>query len=489
MSKTVKKNYIYNVAYQILVVLAPLVTAPYLSRVIQPDGIGKISFIESVVSHFSLIAVMGISSYGQREISYVQDDLEKRSEVFWNTKLLGFCTSGITILVYMLFTLFQKENSLLYLILTLNLLAVFFDITWFFQGMEDFAKTVTRNLIIKILQILFIFVFIKEKKDMILYVFGLGLFTLLGNLSLWTYLPRYIKRVPVSRLRPFKEFKTVLSLFIPSVATQIYLVLDKTMLGMITGSEYENGYYEQAMKISKMLLAFVISLSTVMVPRIGYLYEHKRKSDIERYMYRGYRFVWFLSVPMSLGIVMTAGNFVPWFLGTGYEKVIPLLKILAFLIPVIGINCVTGAQYLVPTKRQNIFTMTVSIGAVTNFCLNLILIYYFKSIGAAIASLAAETVIPMVQLVMVRKEISVSRVLGEGVHYYFAGAIMVFVLIPIAKQMTPSILHTVIIILVGAVVYFAVLLLEKDEFFISNATGILNLIKRKVIKYLTGRTK
>lgn len=475
--KSIKKNYIFNVAYQILTILTPLITAPYLSRVLQPDGIGRASFAESIVSYFSLVAVMGISSYGQREISYVQNDISKRSEVFWNAKILGFCTSGVTIIFYIVFALFQKENTTLYLILTLNLVANFFDITWFFQGMEDFAKTVTRNAIVKIMQICYIFLFVKDKTDLPLYVLGLGLFTMLGNLSLWPYLPKYITKVKLSALKPFKDFKVVLSLFIPSVAIQIYTVLDKTMIGIITGSEYENGYYEQAMKISKMLLVLVTSLSTVMVPRIGHLFENNKKDEIQRYMYRGYRFVWFLGIPMCLGIIMTADNFVPWFFGAGYEKVIPLLKILSFLIPLIGINNVSGTQYLVPTKRQNIFTLTVSIGAITNFCLNLVLIYFFKSIGAAIASLAAETIIPIVQLILLRKEISPLRVIKEGVHYYIAGAIMVAVLIPISDSLSPSVLHTLIITAIGATVYFTVLLIEKDDFFISNIKSIFKNIK------------
>ena len=475
--KSIKKNYIFNVAYQILTILTPLITAPYLSRVLQPDGIGRVSFAESIVSYFSLVAVMGISSYGQREISYVQNDVAKHSEVFWNAKILGFCTAGITIVIYIIFSLLQKENATLYLILTLNLVANFFDITWFFQGMEDFAKTVTRNAIVKIMQICYIFLFVKDKTDLPLYVLGLGLFTMLGNLSLWPYLPKYITKVKLSALKPFKDFKVVLSLFIPSVAIQIYTVLDKTMIGVITGSEYENGYYEQAMKISKMLLVLVTSLSTVMVPRIGHLFENNKKDEIQRYMYRGYRFVWFLGIPMCLGIIMTADNFVPWFFGAGYEKVIPLLKILSLLIPLIGINNVSGTQYLVPTKRQNLFTLTVSIGAVTNFCLNLVHIYFFKSIGAAIASLAAETIIPIVQLILLRKEISPLRVIKEGVHYYIAGAIMVAVLIPISDSLSPSVLHTLIITAIGATVYFTVLLIEKDDFFISNIKSIFKNIK------------
>ncbi len=479
VQRSIKKNYVFNVFYQILTLITPLVTAPYLSRVLEPDGVGRVSFVESIVSYFSLFAVMGISTYGQREISYVQDDIEKRSKAFWDTKILGFCISGIAILVYVFFALFQKDNSTIYLILTFNLVANFFDITWFFQGMEDFVKTVTRNAVFKIIQIIYIFSFVKRKEDILLYVLGIGLFSALGNLSLWAYLPKYIKRVHVSDLRPFKDFKVVWSLFIPTVAIQIYTVLDKTMIGLITDSSYENGYYEQALKMSKMLLALVTALGAVMVPRIGYLFEKGDKEDIRRYMYRGYRFVWFLGIPMCFGIIMVAPNFVPWFFGAGYDKVVPLLQILSLLILAIGINNVTGIQYLIPTKKQNIFTMTVIIGAVTNFCLNMVLIYFFKSIGAAFASVTAESIIAIVQLIIVRKELSPAQVIKEGIHYYIAGVIMVLVLIPITKLLTPSVFHSIVIALSGALVYFLVLLLEKDEFLLSNIKMVTNrLIKR-----------
>ena len=475
--KSIKKNYIFNVAYQILTILTPLITAPYLSRVLQPDGIGRVSFAESIVSYFSLVAVMGISSYGQREISYVQNDVAKHSEVFWNAKILGFCTAGITIVIYIIFSLLQKENATLYLILTLNLVANFFDITWFFQGMEDFAKTVTRNAIVKIMQICYIFLFVKDKTDLPLYVLGLGLFTMLGNLSLWPYLPKYITKVKLSALKPFKDFKVVLSLFIPSVAIQIYTVLDKTMIGVITGSEYENGYYEQAMKISKMLLVLVTSLSTVMVPRIGHLFENNKKDEIQRYMYRGYRFVWFLGIPMCLGIIMTADNFVPWFFGAGYEKVVPLLQILSLLIIIIGFSNVVGLQYLIPTKRQNKFSISVMLGAVVNFCMNTFMIYFFKSIGAAIASVVAETVVTMSMIIFIRKELSARLMLMEGRNYFIAGAVMALALLPLARLFSPSVIHTLVMVVVGAAVYFAVLLIEKDDFFISNINSLFKNIK------------
>ena len=471
--KDIKLNYIYSAAYQVLLLIMPLILAPYLSRVLEPDGIGTASYVESIVAYFTLFATMGISTYGQREISYVQDDAEKRSLVFWNAKILGFCTSAAATLIYMAFALMQKELSTLYLLLTMNLVAVFFDITWFFQGMEEFGKTVMRNAIIRLLQIIYIFLFVKTKEDLPLYVLGLGLFTALGNLSLWAYLLRYIKKVDIHALRPFQDIKVVWSLFIPTIAIQIYTVLDKTMIGLITGNSFENGYYEQAIRVSKMLLSVVTALGTVMVPRVGNLFGKNEIFEVRRLMYRSYRFVWFLGIPLCFGLIMVAENFVPWFFGPGYDKVIPLLRILSLLILAIGINNVTGVQYFIPTKRQSLFTLTVIIGACTNFTLNMVLIRYFQSVGAAVASVAAETAIAVTQLVLIRKELSSGKRLSEGVHYYIAGAVMVLILWPVCRWLSPSALHTAMIVACGAAVYFLTLLVERDEFFLSNVKSVL----------------
>ena len=475
MVKSIRKNYIYNVFYQVLLLVAPLIVTPHLSRVLGPDGVGTVSYAESIVAYFTL---MGITTYGQREISYVQNNLEARSAVFWNTKLLEFFTSAVAICIYVGFAMFQRELATVYLVLTLNLVSVFFDVTWFFQGLEEFGKTVARNAFFRCLQIVYIFLFVRTKNDLPVYVLGLGLFTTLGNLSLWAYLPKYVQRVSRQNIHPFRDIKTVWSLFIPTIAIQIYTVLDKTMIGLITGSSFENGYYEQAIKIARMLLAMVTALGAVMVPRIGYHYGNGEHAEIRRLMYRGYRFVWFLGIPLCFGMVLTARNFVPWFFGDGYEKVIPLLGVTAFLILAIGINNVTGIQYLVPTKRQNLFSLTVIIGACTNFCMNLILIHFFQSIGAAIASVTAETVIAVIQLILVRKELSPWQVLQEGTHYYIAGLVMALVLWLCGRVFSPSLLHTALLVLIGATVYFAVLLLEQDAFFIENTKKILSKLHR-----------
>lgn len=477
--KSIKRNYVYNMGYQILLLITPLITTPYVSRVLGADGIGTVSYAESVVSYFSLFATMGITTHGQREVSYVQNSRENRNAVFWNSVILKFITSFFVLLIYLIFASFQ-DNSIVYYVLCCNIIAVAFDITWFFQGLEEFEKIIFRNVIFKIVSIIYIFATVKNKEDLVLYVIGLAIFTFLSNLSLWACLSQYIEKPHLKLLHPFKDFKIVLSLFIPTIAIQIYTVMDKTMIGLITKDPFENGYYEQALKMSKMVLTIVTSLGTVMIPRIGYYFKNGESNMVRTLMYRGYKFVWFLGIPLCFGLFMISDNFVPWFFGTGYEKVSLLLKILSFLILAIGINNVTGMQYLLPTMRQNLFTLTVMIGAITNFCLNFILIYFFQSIGAAIASVLAESIIAIVQLIFTRNELSLKYIILESKNYVIAGITMVVVLKLLDYVFVSEIIYTIIMLFSGATTYFVILFIIKDTFFISNVQDILQKIIKKV---------
>ena len=469
--KSVKKNYIYNLTYQILTILTPLLTAPYLSRVLGPSGVGTYSYIESVCSYFVLFATLGITTFGQREISYVQQDREKRSIIFWETNIIELLASLLSIIAYVIFS-FAHSNWQLYIVLVFNLFAVIANISWFFQGLEEFGKIILRNIIFKMINIVFIFVVIRSPKDIIWYLLGTSVFSFLNNVSYWISIKKYVDFPGFKNLHPRRHYKTVLSLFLPTIAMQVYTVLDKTMIGVITNSSLENGYYEQALKISRIVLTVITSLGTVMIPRIGYHFERNENDIVKSYMYRGYRFVWFLGIPLCIGLIMVSSNFVPWFFGKGYDKVVPLIRILSCLILAIGINNVTGMQYLIPTKRQNVFTRTVVYGSVTNFILNIILITKLQSYGAAIASVAAETVIALVQIWIVRKELSPWEIIKSGTHYYVAGFAMVVVLYIIENRLSSSIINTLILVVCGALTYIAVLLVMRDQFFFDNVVSI-----------------
>lgn len=475
--KSIKKNYIYNLAFQILTLVIPLITTPYLSRVLGADGIGTYSYVEAISSYFVLFATLGLTTFGQREVSYVQDDRKKRTIVFWETCIIQLIASLICIVAYVFFSLMQKD-TLLYLVLVINLFSVIANVTWLFQGMEEFGRIVLRNIIFKLLGLAYVFIFVTERDDVIVYLFGVAFFAFLNNLSYWTMLPKFVDRPKLKDLHPTRHLKTVFSLFLPTIAISIYTVLDKTMIGIITNDSFENGYYEQAIKMSKVVLSVVTALGVVMIPRIGHYFSHGDTDAVRLSMYRSYRFVWLIGIPLTFGLLSVSSNFVPWFYGPGFDKVVPLLGILGFLILAIGINNVTGIQYLIPTKRQNTFSFTVIIGACCNFLLNLVLIYKYESIGAAIASVLAETIIALVQLYIVRKELSFIKIIKLGIHYYIAGAVMLAVLLYVRDFFTPSMLNTLYLVVIGAATYFLSLIILRDDFLLSN----VNTIFKKVLK-------
>ena len=471
--KSIKKNYIYNLAYQILTVITPLITTPYLSRVLGASGIGIYSFASSIVTYFVLFATLGTAIYGQREISYVQDNREKRTEVFWNTEILSCISTLIILVLYGLYVMFFSGNIAIYAIFSMNIISVAFDITWLYRGMEEFGQIVFRNIFFRIMNIISIFLFVRSSSDVGIYVLIMCLLPFLGMLSLWSSLLKIVDRPNWRKIKPFTNLRVILSLFVPTIAISIYTVLDKTMIGVITGLEAENGYYEQAMKLSQIVLSVVTALGTVMIPRIGYHYEKREIEVVRDYMYRSYQFVWFLGIPLCFGIIAVSPNVVPWFFGDGFDKVIPLLGILSFLILAIGINNVTGMQYLIPTKRQNIFTYTVLTGAVVNFIFNLILIPELYSLGAAFASVLAETVIAVVQIFIVRKEISPRKIIFSSSHYLIAGMGMYVVVRTLENFLEAKIINSAIMVVCGGIVYFSILLIQRDEFFINQIERVI----------------
>ena len=477
-AKSIKKNYIYNLLQQILAIATPLVTIPYVSRVLGAEGIGIYSYTNSIAFYFTLFAALGTVTYGQREISYVQDDKEKRTQVFWNTEIRCIITTLICLIVYGVFVFFQKQNQFIYFILSISIIEVAVNITWLFMGMEEFGKIVKCNILVRILNLIFIFTFVKKATDLPVYVFGQTITMTIGFLCLWPYLPKFVGKPKLKDLHPFKDFKVVVSMFIPTIAISIYTVLDKTMIGVLTNDAAENGFYEQAMKISKIALTFVTALGVVMVPRIGTLFAKNEQKQIQHYMYQSYRFVCFLGIPACLGIIGISSNFVPWFFGAGFDRVIPVLNTLSFVIVVIAISNVTGVQYLVPTKRQNLLTLSVLVGAVINFICNLIAIPRYGAIGAAFVSIGAETAVTVTQLVIVRKEISFWKILGNSVKYVLAGLVMFASLCFLKHHLINSIASTVILISAGSVIYIAMLFILRDDFWLDN----VNKLKKRLLK-------
>ena len=316
---TVKKNYIYNMIYQVVLIILPIITTPYLARVLGSEGNGTFGYTVSIVTYFILFGSLGISLYGQREIAYNQKDIKNRSSVLFELLIIRTITILISSLVFYFLFCLSSDYSLYYKILLLELFSTIIDISWFYQGMEDFKKIVLRNLTVKLISVLLIFIFIKNYDDLYKYFIIYTSSTLFGSLSLWFGIKKYIVRP--NKLRIKRHVPLIISLFIPQIAIQIYTVLDKTMLGTILNDMSEVGYYEQSQKIVKILLAVITSISLVMMPRIASNYKDGNIKKIKEYMNSTFKFIFFLSFPLMFGIMAVSNNFVPLFFGKGYDKV------------------------------------------------------------------------------------------------------------------------------------------------------------------------
>ena len=476
--KSIAKNYIFNLIYQILLIILPIITTPYVAQVLSPNGVGIYGYTSSIATYFVLFGTLGISTFGQREIAYYQDDKDKKSKIFFELQIIKLVTMVISIIIYYLCFCRTGENALYYQILLITLLSNIIDITWFFQGMEDFQKVVLRNLAIKLLSVGCIFIFVKNSNDLWKYVLIYSLSSFIGNLSMWISIFKNISFVKIEWKEMTKYLVPILSLFIPQVAVQVYTVLDKTMIGSILNDMESVGLYEQAEKIVKLTLTLVISLGTVMVPRIANLYKKNDKNQINLYMYKVFNFIWFLATPLFFGLIAISDNLVPWFLGNGYEKVSLLIKILSPLLYAIGLNNVIGVQYLIPTGKQKIFTISVTIGAIINFVMNCICIKILGVLGACISTVLSETIILLYQIYYVKKHknFDIKAIYKSSVKYLISGSVMFLCSSFVGMLLPATIISTIIQIFVGAIVYILVLVILKDQFFI----GYYNKYKNKL---------
>lgn len=463
--KSFTRNYIFNLLYQIMAIALPLITTPYLSRVLGADSIGQYSFAQSIVSYFALFAALGTTLYGQRLIARANSDPQERSKLFWEVFIFRLLGVIIACGIYCILIIPRSADTLLYIVAAIEIITVAFDITWFYQGMEDFRPIALCTAIGRFVAIVCIFVFVKEKSDLVIYVILYCCSILLGNLISWFGLKNYL--VPV-RLRGFKigrHFLPSVSLFASQFAIQIYTVLDKTMIGLITKSDFQNGYYEQSQKLIKVLIAIVTSLGAVMASRVAVLWKENKKDEIYKLLYGSFRLIFALGLPMAAGVNLIISRFVPIFYGAGYESVIPIINVLVLMFPVLGCSNIIGIQLLVPSGREKLLTCSVIAGAAANVILNLIMIGHFQALGAAIASVCAEFIVTAVQFWFVRKEIKVLPVLKIFLRYACFTAVMWGIGFVISRFVGTGITGIIIIIIPCVLVYGLLLLVSKDPIF------------------------
>ncbi|OFI45907.1 hypothetical protein BG262_06430 [Floricoccus penangensis] len=454
------KNYIYNVGYQIFVLILPLITVPYVSRVLGSEGVGINAFTNSIISYFILFGSIGINLYGNRTIAYIRNDKEKISQTFWEIAFLRMITITLSYIIFLIFLALVSNYKVYYFYQSFLIIAAGLDISWFFMGIEDFKKTITRNTIVKIISLMAIFTFVKTSSDVGIYILILSLSILFGNLTLWPYMKKLVNKPDFSKLNLKKHIKPSLALFVPQVATQVYLVLNKTMLGFYSGVE-ATGYYENTDKIVKIVLAVVTATGTVMLPRVANIFANGDKDGVKRYLYKSFDFVSAICYPMALGLAAIAPKFTIWFLSDEFAVTAKLLPVLSLVIILIGWSNVLGTQYLLPTNQNRYFTTSVVVGALANLSLNLFLIPSHGVYGAIWATVISEFLVTAVQVYYVRTNLNIKILFGDNWKYLIGSLIMFGIVRFMNINMSGTLSGFLIQFMVGTVIYTLIIFIIK----------------------------
>lgn len=402
---SIKRNFLYNIVLNVSSVLFPLVTAPYIARVLDPDGVGLANFASTYASYYALFAALGVTYYGVREVSKLREEHEKReifiSEIVSITTINTVILSIIFLITILVFGKFQ-QNFIIYFIAGFSIYLVPLNINWYFSGMEKFGFITSRNLIIRCISIICLFLFVKEKTDLYIYMI-LNVLSGIGGV-VWNISEIHREKIKIHfTIRGLtKHYKPLLILFSSSVAISIYTMLDTVMLGFMSNYA-EVGYYNSATHVSKVLVTVITSLSAVAVPRVAYYLKNNNYDKINELMSKSLGIISFLAIPLTIGVMCISSTFVPLFFGVKFEGAIYPLMIMSCIITALGFNNLMGVQILIGVGLDKYFLRCVLIGTITNFILNLILIPILGATGASIASVTAESFILVATIICVKK--------------------------------------------------------------------------------------
>lgn len=475
-------NYIYSSFYQIFLIVVPLITAPYLARTLLPTAVGINSYVSSVVTIFTSLGLIGLNNYSLREIAYVRDDKKKLNKTFSELFFLRMICLVVTSIIYIIYAIIS-EYKIYFLVQLVAVLATFIDIAWIYQGFEEFKVTVTRNFIVKILNILSIFIFIKGPEDLLLFMIISSIYSVIVNFVLYFGIKNKVGKIIVKGINIKRHIIPTLKLFVPQVASMVYLQCDKMMIKFLAEDISYVGFYDQAERIVKIPLALITALSSVMLPRLANEYKNNNKDAVKNHILSSFKFSLLMAIPLMLGVVAIAADFIPWFLGDGYNKVIPVMMILSIIVLFISLSSVTGSQYLTAINKTKILTIATITGATINCIINFLLIPKFNAIGAAIGTIIAEALVFIIEIYNTREIIKISDLFKCSKNYLISGIFMFIFTYFIGYLLNPGIITTIIQIIVGGISYFLILFILKDKFYLECIDKILNLFKiRRVIK-------
>lgn len=456
----VLRNYLYNIGYQILNMIIPLITGPYTARVLGPTGIGINTYTFAIVQYFVLIGGLGIALYGNREIAYVKGNTEKMSLTFWEIQIIKIITVTLAYISFIIYLIFTKKYQFYLALQSLYILAAGFDISWLYEGLENFKITFTRNTLVRLVSFILIILLVKTKADLPIYIIILALSNLIGYVAMWPSIGKIITTVQFKKLNIAKHLKGISALFIPYITLNIYPLINKTLLEHFIGVD-SSGFYEKSDVIIRMALTFVTSVSMVLLPHAANAFSKSGIESVKKILYKAFCLTSLIAFPLATGIAAIAPKFGIFFYGKGFEPVGGAMFIEAFAIVFMGWSSIVGNQYLIPTNQINSYTHSVLFGSILNIVIDIPLIKIWGLNGAAIATVLSEAAIAFYQLLIIRKQVKLLTWGIDLIKYGFASLIMFVIVYNISQHYILNTLMFIMEVSLGIVIYLILILIIK----------------------------
>ena len=415
--KSIKVNFIMNIFLTLSGIIFPLITYPYVARILSPEGMGKISFVNSVVSYFALFAQLGIPTYGIRACAKVRDDRNRLSKVVSELFIINLITTIISYIV--LFVLikniikFNSEKTLFY-VLSSSMIFNLIGMEWLFKALEEYTYITIRSVIFKFLGLILMFILIHKPQDYIIYGIILIIASYTSSILNFVKARHYVKINIWGKLEIIKHIRPIIVFFASTCATTIYTNLDNVMIGVMK-TNIEVGYYSTAIKVKIMLTSCVTALGAVLLPRASYYIENKLMDEFNIISRKAMNFVVLIALPMVIYFTIFAKECISVLAGTAYDAAVLPMQIMMPTVLIIGMTNIMGTQMMILLGRENRILYAHILAAITDLTINLLLIPRFSIIGAAVGTLFAEVVVWIVQFYGIRDK---AKIIYGNISYY-----------------------------------------------------------------------
>ncbi len=474
MAKSLTKNSIFYLLYNVLNILFPFITGLYVARVLLPESIGEVAYAQNIVQYFVILAFLGIPTYGLREVAKARNNKEELSKIYSELVAINFISTCIFSAVYfsMIFIVPAfREQITLYLIVGILLLLNMMNNAFLYEGLEEFTFISVRNVVFKAASFIFLVAFVRGEGDYLMY----ALVTVVGTAGNYIlnvlHAGKFVK-FSLRGLNLKRHLKPIFLLVAVNLAIEIYTLVDVTMIGIFCDKE-NVAFYSYGSKINQILLQIVHTFTMVLVPRIALYYKEGKMDEFNELLTKVMKIIIILAVPMIIGIQFVSEFLVCQMYGDAYINSAYVLRTLSFVLLISPIGYLLGSRVMLISNHEPRMVLCVGIGAVVNVIGNAVLIQFFKEYGAAMASVISENVVMIIYVLNGRKVFNLNKFYDTVVRVLICGGVMTAYLfgctfIPLGPW------PVTIIQIVGAVIIYAAgMLIAREEVAVNFASRLL----------------